>query len=121
MASRNPDVRSQPEPPSRTDTLVASDLEYRPGARVRIRVVRREHRAWVSDDGGAVEEAGQPPGWKAVARRIGDELAVNVSRGGAISLPVVRVGPPEAEVIRRVGEASIAFYQELFELAGYES
>jgi hypothetical protein len=34
-----------------------------------------------------------------------------------VSLPVVRVGPPEDEVVRRIGEASRALYQELLELA----
>jgi hypothetical protein len=33
-----------------------------------------------------------------------------------ISLPVVPVGPSEEQVVRRIAEASRAFYQELLEL-----
>lgn len=39
-----------------------------------------------------------------------------ISRHGVVSLPVVRVGPPEAEVVRRIGEAARALYQDLLEL-----
>ena len=83
---------------------------------MRIRVVRREHRTWVSDDGAAFHMAGRPDAWRDAAARVGQELEVNFSRGGVISLPVVRVGPPEREVVRRIAEASLAFYQELLEL-----
>lgn len=95
---------------------VLAGLEYRPGDPVHVRVVHREQRALVSDDGGAVDRAGTPPRWQAVAQRLERELNVNISRHGVISLPVVRVGPPEAEVVRRIGEASRAFYQELLEV-----
>jgi hypothetical protein len=44
------------------------------------------------------------------------DLVVNFSRGGGISLPVVAVGPSEEQVVRRIGEASRAFYQELLDL-----
>lgn len=52
-----------------------------------------------------------PPHWRDVARRLETELNVNVSRHGVISLPVVRVGPPESEVARRIAEPSRAFYR----------
>lgn len=101
---------------SRTDEVVDTGLEYGPGEPVRVRVTHREQRVWVTDDGSAFRLAGRPPGWRAAAERVRQELEVNFSRGGAISLPVVRVGPPESEVVRRIGEASRAFYQELLEL-----
>lgn len=41
---------------------------------------------------------------------------MNVSRGGVVSLPVVPIGPSQDRVIRRIGNASPAFYQELREL-----
>lgn len=34
-----------------------------------------------------------------------------------MSLPVVRVGPSEREVVRRIAEASLNLYQALLELA----
>lgn len=60
--------------------------------------------------------SGRPRGWQEAARRVEQELAVNFSRGGAISLPVVAVGPSEEEVVHRIAEASRAFYQDLLEL-----
>ena len=71
----------------------------------------------MTDDGAGFRMAGRPARWHAAAERVGEELEVNFSRGGVISLPVVRVGPPEPEVVRRIAEASRAFYQELLELA----
>ena len=43
---------------------------------------------------------------------------MNVGRHGIISLPVVPVGPCEEEIVRRIGAASLALYQELLELEG---
>jgi hypothetical protein len=103
--------------PERTDSLIDTDLRFLPGDPVRIRVVHRDRRTSVTDDGAAVERAGRPEGWKDTARRIADKFVVNVSRTGVVSLPVVRVGPPEAKIIRRIAQASLAFYQELLELA----
>jgi hypothetical protein len=48
--------------------------------------------------------------------RVDQELDVNISQGGVISLPVVRVGPCEQKIVRRIGEASLGLYQELLEL-----
>jgi hypothetical protein len=101
----------------RTDTLVDTGLEFVPGDPVRVRVVHRENRTTVSDDGAAVARAGRVPGWRDVADRLADELVVNISRQGLVFLPVVRVGPPEADVVRRIGAASLALYQELLELS----
>jgi hypothetical protein len=43
------------------------------------------------------------------------ELEVNITRGGVVWLPVVAVGPSEQEVARRIGRASLIFFQELLE------
>ena len=102
---------------TRSDALVDTGLRFRPTAPVLVRVTRRDRRINVTDDGAAIEMAGHPPAWREAARRIGDEFVVNVSRHGAVSLPVVRVGPPEAEIVRRIGQASLAFYQELLDLS----
>jgi hypothetical protein len=100
----------------RSETEIETGLEYRPGEPVLVRVVRRAHRVTVSDGGAAVENAGHPPGWRAVAARIDRELVVNVSRQGVVSLPVVAVGPGVDAIVQRVADASLALYQELLEL-----
>ncbi len=100
----------------RSETEIETGLEYRPGEPVLVRVVRRPHRVSVSDDGAAVEKAGHPPGWGAAAARIDRELVVNVSRRGVVSLPVVAVGPGLDAIVQRIGDASLALYQELLEL-----
>jgi hypothetical protein len=38
----------------RSEMLIDTGLEYRPGDPVRVRVVRREHRISVTDDGAAI-------------------------------------------------------------------
>ncbi|HEY2650597.1 MAG TPA: hypothetical protein VGI50_01670 [Solirubrobacteraceae bacterium] len=99
----------------RTESTVKTGLEYRPGSPVWVHVVRRGPRLSVSDHGAAFDAAGRPRRWHAAAQRVEQELDVNFSRSGAISLPVVRVGPPVDEVVLRIAAASRAFYQELLE------
>jgi len=101
---------------SRGEVSVDTGLEYRPGDPVRVRVVHRDQRISVTDDGAAVEKAGRPPGWREAADRAADELVVNVGRHGVISLPVVRVGPPEDEIVQRIARASLAVYQDLLDV-----
>ncbi|HEX5245908.1 MAG TPA: hypothetical protein VFW41_02125 [Gaiellaceae bacterium] len=100
----------------REERVVDTGLEYVPGDRVRLRVVHRDHRTSISDEGAAIERAGRPPGWRDVAKRIDDDLIVNVSRQGAVWLPVMPCGPSEEAVVRRIGEASLALYQDLLDL-----
>jgi hypothetical protein len=107
-----------PSGQARSETVIDTGLEYRPGDPVRVRLVRREHRISVTDDGAAIEKAGRPPRWREAADRVGEELDVNISQDGVISLPVVRVGPSEQTIVRRIGQASLGFYQELLELEG---
>jgi len=98
--------------------VVDTGLEYLPGDRVRLRVVHREQRTSVSDEGAALERAGCPTGWREVAQRIENDLVVNVSRQGTVWLPLSPrgCGLGEEEVIRRIGEASLALYQDLLDL-----
>jgi hypothetical protein len=98
----------------RSETLIDTGLEYRPGDPVRVRVVRREHRISVTDDGAAIAKAGRPQASRQAADLIG-ELGVNVSRRGVVSLPVVPVGPSEEKTVRRIGEASLCLYQAILE------
>jgi hypothetical protein len=103
---------------ARTETIVDSGLVYGPGEPVLIRVTRRERRVSVSDNAAAVEKAGRPPGWRATADRIERDLDVNVSRQGAVWLPVVAVGPGVDAIVRRIGEASVELYEVLLDLYG---
>ncbi len=107
----------EPEPGEpRTDGLTETGLEYRPGEPVLVHVVRRDRRLSVTDGGAAIAQAGAAAGWQAVAERLGRESAVNVSRHGVVSLPVVPVGPGLDAIVQRIADASLAFYQELLEL-----
>ena len=99
-----------------SETVIDTGLEYRPGEPVRVRVVRREQRISVSDDGAAIEKAGRPSRWREAADRVDSELSVNISQRGVVSLPVVPVGPGAETVVRRIAEASLGLYQELLDL-----
>ncbi|MGH2971796.1 MAG: hypothetical protein ACRDLE_06670 [Gaiellaceae bacterium] len=99
----------------REELLVDTGLEYVPGDRVVVRVVHREGRTSITDDGAAVERAGRSPGWRDVAGRIEDELIVNVSRQGVVSLPVVACGPAEEEIVHRIGVASLALCHDILD------
>jgi hypothetical protein len=103
---------------SRSDTVVETGLSYAPGDPVLVHVQHRDQRTTVTDDGGAVARAGRRRGWRDVADRLADGFVVNVTRSGVVCLPVVPVGPPEDVVVRRIGEASLALYQDLLELDG---
>ena len=103
-------------PELRGETDIDTGLEYGTGDPVLVRVVRRPGRISVTDEGAAVQRADHPPGWRAAARGIGEELGVNVSRHGVVSLPVVAVGPGLDTIVQRIGDASLALYQELLEL-----
>jgi hypothetical protein len=98
-----------------------SGLEYVPGDPVTVRVVERAvhdgvRTVSVTDDSAAAQRAGRRAGWRSVGERVADELLVNVGRDGAISLPVVRVGPGQDAIAKRIAAASLALYQELLEL-----
>jgi uncharacterized protein (TIRG00374 family) len=100
----------------RADQIVDTGLRYRPQDPVRVRVVHRDQRTMVTDDAAAIDRAGRPGGWRGTARRLSDEIDVNISRDGAISLPVVRVGPGEQKIVERIARASLTLYQELLDL-----
>ena len=102
--------------PGRGETWVDTGLRFHPDAPVLVRVVHRDRRTSVSDDGAAIALAGRPGRWHEAARRVGRELDVNVTRAGVVCLPVVPAGPREDEIVGRIGEASLAFYQDLLEL-----
>jgi hypothetical protein len=122
MTSRADDLRmalsadAQTAEPVRAESVVDTGLEYRAGDPVCVWVLHRERRVSVSDRGVALQKAGTTPGWKRACARVHAELDVNITRGGVVWLPVVAVGPSEADVARRIGHASLIFFQELLEL-----
>jgi hypothetical protein len=101
---------------TRSETEVDTGLWYSPGDPVTVHITKRDRRLSVSDSGAAIDRAGRPPGWREVADRLARELVVNVTRQGVVWLPVVPVGPGREEIVRRIGEASLALYQDLLEL-----
>jgi hypothetical protein len=90
-----------------------SGLEYAPGEPVRLNV---DVRRWYEIDDGsrALELAGRPPGWREVAAKIEIERVVNVTRRGAVALPVTAYS--FEEIAQRIAHASRAFYEELLDL-----
>jgi hypothetical protein len=107
----------EPEPEAaRAESIVDTGLQYRPGDPVQVWVLHRERRVSVSDHGAALRRAGAPPGWDRACAPVHAELDVNITRGGVVWLPVVAVGPSEGDVARRIGRASLSFFQELLEL-----
>lgn len=94
----------------REERLVDTGLEYAPGDRVIVRVVKRDGRERVSDGARAAAKAGRTKVPEEVARRVEEEFVVNVSRRGEIFLPGERFA-------RRIGEASLALYHDLLELS----
>jgi hypothetical protein len=102
--------------PVRAESVVDTGLEYRAGNPVRVWVLHRERRVSVSDRGVALQTAGATAGWTRACARVHAELDVNITRSGVVWLPVVAVGPSEEDVARRIGRASLIFFQELLEL-----
>jgi hypothetical protein len=96
--------------------MVATRLEYLPGHPVQVRVVHRERRISVTDNGEAVRRAGRPPRWRDAVDRVLEEFDINITRDGIVWLPVVEVGPGEEAVVQRIAQASLSLYQELLEL-----
>jgi ankyrin repeat protein len=101
---------------TRTEETVTTELAYRPGEPVRVTVAHRAQRTSVSDEGAAVQRAGKPAGWLAIAGQLERDRDVNITRQGVVWLPVVAAGPGEKAVVERIAEVSLALYQDLLEL-----
>jgi hypothetical protein len=100
----------------RAEETVTTGLAYRPGDPVSVTVTHRAQRTLVSDEGAAVDRAGRPAGWLAIAGQLQRTLDVNITRQGVVWLPVVAAGPDHQAVAERIADASLALYQELLEL-----
>jgi hypothetical protein len=96
-------------------TVVDSGLTYRADEPVLVRVVHREHRYDLDDDGAAVQLAGRRPGWFDVANRVVVRDALNVNRRGVVFVPAVEGRDIEA-LSRRVAETSRQVYLALLDL-----
>jgi hypothetical protein len=98
------------------ERIVETGLAYGEAEQVRVFVRRRGAKLDIDDGGRAIELAGRPPGWRELGERLVErELWLNVSRQGRVFVPA-RQGRRVEELTRRVGAASLAFYQELLEL-----
>jgi len=93
----------------REERIVDTGLEYAPGDRVVVRLVKRDGRERVTDEARAATKAGRTKVPEDIARCVEDEFVVNVSRRGEIFLPGERFAD-------RIGAASLALYQDLLEL-----
>ena len=98
-----------------TEEVVPFDLAYVDGAPVQVRVRRRSHRIDIDDRGEAVERAGRPRGWLAVAEAVVARHNLNVNRRGVVFVPAV-VGRDVESLVRRIAEASFAVHGALLEL-----
>jgi hypothetical protein len=98
------------------EELLDTGFEYRTGDPVLVRVVRREGRTLVTDDAVGAQRAGCARVPEDIARGVEEAFVVNVGRHGNVFLPVVPVGPDAGTVVYRIGEASLALYQELLDL-----
>ncbi len=98
------------------EELLETGFSYRPGEPVLVRVVRRDRRTLVTDDGAGAQRAGHGRVPEDLARVVEEQFDVNVGRHGNIFLPVVPVGPDADAIVHRIGEASLALYEELLDL-----
>jgi hypothetical protein len=84
---------------------------------VEIRVRRREQWVDMDDGGRAVELAGKPTGWLAIAERVVAEEGMNVNRAGRVFV-TVHERRDLADVERRLAESSLAVYEALLDELG---
>jgi hypothetical protein len=96
-------------------TVVDSGLTYRSDEPVLVRVVHREHRYDLDDDGAAVQLAGKRSGWFEAANRIVVREALNINRRGVVFVPAVDGRDIDA-LAQRVAETSRQVYLTLLEL-----
>lgn len=103
------------ELPDGGETLVSSGLTYAGEESVLVSVRRRGRRVDLDDRGAAVERAGRPPGWLAVAEEVVSRHYLNVNRRGVVFVPIF-VGRDIERLVRQVAEASLAVHAALLEL-----
>lgn len=99
----------------RGEVVLNTGIAYASDEPVTVHVRKREHRYDLSDSGRAVQQAGRPEGWLAVAERIAAAEGFNVNRSGAVFVPVVE-GRDIASLVLRLADTSRDVYVALLEL-----
>ena len=94
-----------------------TELRYREGEPVEIRVRRRVQWVELDDEGRAVELAGRPKGWLEVAERVVAPEGMNVNRAGRVFVTVHERRDLE-DLERRLAENSLAVYEALLDELG---
>ncbi|HEV8250288.1 MAG TPA: hypothetical protein VGQ15_09975 [Gaiellaceae bacterium] len=94
-----------------------TELRYREGEPVRVRVRQREQWVELDDDGRAVELAGKPRGWLEIADRVVAQEGMNVNRAGRVFVTVHESRDLE-DLERRLAESSLAVYEALLDELG---
>jgi hypothetical protein len=93
---------------------VVTGRTYGSSEPVVIRVVRRDSKLTIDDDGAAVRLAGRPAGWHERAGRIVEATGVNVNRRGVVFVPATdeaRLG----RLVDLVATASLEVYDALMD------
>ena len=98
--------------------LVDTGLEYGDGEPVLVSVRKRGRRYDIDDRGRAAAKAGKPRGWLETANEVVARDYLNVNRAGVIFVPAVEGGLDVTDLAVRVGDRSLALYEELLELRG---
>jgi hypothetical protein len=95
------------------DLVLRTGMTYGAGSPVEVTVRKRSWRYDISDSGRAVDEAGRPQDWQAIAERVVDAHAINVNRRGVVFVQSneARLAP----LVERVAECSLAVYEALLE------
>jgi hypothetical protein len=100
----------------RAEWEVDTGLRYTEAEPVLVHVKKRLHRYLLDDRGAAARLAGRPPGWAELAHELVEQgCSLNVDRRGRIFVPSVHPHTHE-ELIRRIGDASLALYLALLDL-----
>jgi hypothetical protein len=95
--------------------LLDTGLDYGDGEPVLVSVRRRANRIDIDDRGRGAEKAGKPPGWLELAREVVERDSLNVNRAGVVFVGSFE-GRDYAPLVQRVGDRSLAVYEELLDL-----
>ena len=96
----------------RGETDIDSGLAYGDGEPVVVRARKRLHRYDLDDRGRAVEKAGKPPRWLAIAQEAGEPM--NVGRNGSVFVPAFEWSDLAGLVVR-LADASRAVHEALLD------
>ena len=98
------------------EALVDTGLDYGDGESVLVSVRKRGRRYDIDDRGRAAAKAGKPRGWLDLASEVVARDHLNINRAGVIFVPAVEGGLDVGALALRVGDRSLALYEELLDL-----